>query len=113
MTLSHKQLSISMPGDWTLPKYHFGQWVKEGLIVGCTYYPAGSKAAYQYKQIWRYCLLRNLLSDAEDIKYLTESEITPLTPEQLQTKIQAEIDFHQDRIAALSKQLLFTGEQHD
>ena len=105
MTLSPKQLSICIPSDWTLPKYYFGQWVKEGLIVGCTYYPAGSKAAYQYKQIWRYCLLGNLLSDAEDIKYLTESEITPLTSEELLAKIQAEIDFHHGRIAALSKQL--------
>lgn len=112
MTIS-KQLSISMPHDWIPAKYHFGQWTKQGLIIGCTYYHAGSKAAYQYKQTWRYCVLPDVLSDAEDIKYFLESEITPLTTVELETKIQAEIDFHQNRITALSKQLLFTGEQHD
>lgn len=106
MTISHKQLSICIPSDWTLPKYHFGQWVKEGLIIGCTYYPAGSKAAYQYKQIWRYCVLENLQADAEDIKYFIESEITPLSNVELQTKIQAEIELYQNKITALTELLL-------
>ncbi|MEH1808481.1 hypothetical protein [Nostoc sp.] len=105
MTLSHKQISICIPSDWTPPKYHFGQWVKEGLIIGCTYYHAGSKPAYQYQQIWRYCVLPDPQSDAEDIMYFLESEITPLTPVEFLAKIQAEIDFHQDRIAALTQQL--------
>ncbi|MBN3951949.1 MAG: hypothetical protein HWQ38_37985 [Nostoc sp. NMS7] len=112
MTFSPQKLSISMPHDWTPPKYHFGQWVKQGLIIGCTYYHAGSKPAYQYQQTWRYCVLPDVQADAEDIKYFTESEITPLTPEQLLTKIQDEIDFHHGRIAALSKQLE-ESEQHD
>lgn len=105
MTINDSQLSISMPNDWIPPKYHFGQWVKEGLIIGCTYYHAGSKPAYQYKQTWRYCVLPDVQADAEDIKYFLESEITPLTPEELFTKIQTEIDFHVSRVAALNKQL--------
>lgn len=105
MTISHKQLSVSIPSDWTLPKYHFGQWIKEGLIIGCTYYHAGSKPAYQYKQTWRYCVLPDLQADAEDIEYFLESEITPLTTVELTNIIQDEINFHNRRIGALSKQL--------
>ncbi|QLE47946.1 hypothetical protein FD724_07325 [Nostoc sp. C057] len=105
MTLSPQQLSISIPSDWTPPKYRLGQWVKEGLIVGCTYYHAGSKPAYQYKQTWRYCVLPDEQADAEDIKYFLESEITPLTSSELQTKIQALVDFHSSRITALTEQL--------
>ncbi|MEH1822104.1 MAG: hypothetical protein V7L31_24020 [Nostoc sp.] len=105
MTLSPQQFSICIPSDWTQPLYHFGQWVKEGLIVGCTYYPSGSKAAYQYKQIWRYDVLCDVQADAEDMKCLLESEITPLTTVELTNIIQDEINFHNRRIGALSKQL--------
>ncbi|MEH2458290.1 hypothetical protein [Nostoc sp.] len=104
MTTS-KQLSISMPNDWTPPKYHFGQWVKEGLIIGCTYYHLGTKPAYQYEQVWRYSVLADEQADAEDIKCFLESEITALTPEELQQKIQSLIDFHRNRMTALTEQL--------
>ncbi|MHC5779721.1 hypothetical protein [Nostoc sp.] len=105
MTNAQKNLSISMPSDWTPPKYYFGQWVEQGLIIGCTYYHAGSKPAYQYKQIWRYTVLPDPLADAEDLEYFKESEITPLTTVELLTKIQAEIDFHSSRLTALNQQL--------
>lgn len=97
--------TIRLPGNWERPKYHLGQQVKQGKIIGLEYRPEGSRAAYQYGSEWRYTVMPHELDDAEDVTYCHESEIEPLTDEELREQIQAEIDFHQNKVATLQAQL--------
>ena len=52
---------------------------------------------------WRYALMPNKNSD--EISYLQENQIQPLTPEELFQQITAEIDFYQQQINILNRQL--------
>jgi hypothetical protein len=52
---------------------------------------------------WRYVLMPNKNSD--EISYLQEDQIQPLTPEELFQQITAEIDFYQQQINILNWQL--------
>ena len=94
---------IRIPSHWTPPKYHFGQWVKQGIIVGCDYYPRDRAAAYQYKEAWRYSVLPDFYADAESIETYQESEIKPFSPEELRAALEADIAFHELRLTELKK----------
>ncbi|WP_292822758.1 hypothetical protein [Nostoc sp. JL33] len=57
---------------------------------------------------WRYVLMPNKNSD--EISYLQENQIQPLSPQELFTQITAEIEFYQRQIFILQQQLaLVTG----
>ncbi|WP_228058611.1 hypothetical protein [Nostoc sp. LEGE 12447] len=53
---------------------------------------------------WRYALMPNKNSD--EISYLKEDQIQPLTPEELFSEITAEIKFYQQQISILQQQLV-------
>ncbi|MDZ8138225.1 MAG: hypothetical protein RM049_23445 [Nostoc sp. DedQUE04] len=101
---NYKQdLSIRIPSDWTPPKYYFGQRVKQGQITGVEYHPPGTQIAYELGKGWVYRVLRNELCETAEI--FIEKDIKPLTAQELEEKIQAEIEFHASKVTALAKQL--------
>ncbi|WP_341531671.1 hypothetical protein WKK05_38815 (plasmid) [Nostoc sp. UHCC 0302] len=57
---------------------------------------------------WRYAMMPNKNSD--EISYLQENQIQPLSPQELFIQITAEIDFYQRQISILQQQLsIVTG----
>ncbi|MEH2070051.1 MAG: hypothetical protein V7K47_18130 [Nostoc sp.] len=103
MTNPQGRLSIRIPSDWTLPGYSLGQRTKQGLIIGIQYYPSGTFLAQEEGQEWRYSLL--LTSNIQDLDYKKESEIEPLSTQELRSSILADIELYQSKIAALTEQL--------
>ncbi|WP_242055912.1 hypothetical protein [Nostoc flagelliforme] len=79
------------------------QRTNQGIILGLYYYPSGTELAEQFGGGWRYALMPNKNSD--EISYLKEDQIQPLTPEKLFQQINAEIDFYQQQISILNRQL--------
>jgi len=57
------------------------QRTKDGIILGLYYHPCGTELAEQFSDGWRYVLMANKNSD--EISYLQENQIQPLTPEEL------------------------------
>ncbi|QLE47945.1 hypothetical protein FD724_07320 [Nostoc sp. C057] len=103
--INYKQnLSIRLPDEWTQPKYYLGQLVKQGEIIGIRHLPENSGMAFDFgNEPWAYVVIKDKGSDSGYV--IAQSEILPLAPEELLAKIQAEIEFHQNKIAALTQQL--------
>jgi hypothetical protein len=97
------QATISIPRHWGYPRFAFDQRSEQGLILGLYYYPSGTELAEQFGDGWRYVLMPNKNSD--EISYLQENQIQPLSPEELFSQIRAEIDFYQQQISILNRQL--------
>lgn len=97
------QPTISIPQHWAYPRFALDQRTQQGLILGLYYYPSGTELAEQFGDGWRYVLMPNKNSD--DISYLQENQIQPLSPQELFTQITAEIDFYQQQISILNRQL--------
>ena len=97
------QPTISIPQHWGYPRFAFDQGTEQGTILGLYYYPNGTELANQFGDGWRYTLMPNKNSD--EISYLQEDQIQPLTPEELFHQITAEIDFYQQQISILNRQL--------
>lgn len=103
--INYKQnLSIRLPDEWTQPKYYLGQLVKQGEIIGIRHLPENSGMAFDFgNEPWAYVVIKDKNSDNGEV--IAQSKILPLAPEELLVKIQAEIEFHQNKIAALTQQL--------
>ncbi|MCF2151921.1 hypothetical protein IQ276_037060 [Desmonostoc muscorum LEGE 12446] len=97
------QRTISIPQHWGYPRFALDQRTTQGTILGLYYYPSGTELAEQFDDGWRYVLMPNKNSD--EISYLKEDQIQPLTPEELFLQIRAEIDFYQQQINILNRQL--------
>ncbi|MEH1919419.1 hypothetical protein [Nostoc sp.] len=95
--------TISIPQHWGYPRFDLEQRTEQGTILGLYYYPSGTELAEQFDDGWRYVLMSNKNSD--EISYLKEDQIQPLTPEELFQQITAEIDFYQQQISILNRQL--------
>lgn len=95
--------TISIPQHWDYPRFALEQRTEQGIILGLYYYPSGTELAEQFDDGWRYALMPNKNSD--EISYLTEDQIQPLTPEELFSEITAEIEFYQQQITILQQQL--------
>ncbi|MHC5853491.1 hypothetical protein [uncultured Nostoc sp.] len=98
------QPTISIPQHWPYPRFNLEQRTQQGIILGLYYYPLGTELAEQFDDGWRYVLMPNKNSD--EISYLQENQIQPLTPEELFSGITAEIEFYQQQISILQQQLL-------
>ncbi|MEA5605918.1 hypothetical protein [Nostoc sp. UHCC 0252] len=96
--------TISIPQHWGYPRFTLEQRTKQGTILGLYYYPNGTELAEQFDDGWRYVLMPNKNSD--EISYLQEDQIKPLTPEELFSEITAEIKFYQQQISILQQQLV-------
>jgi hypothetical protein len=84
------------------------QRTQQGIILGLYYYPLGTELAEQFDDGWRYALMPNKNSD--EISYLQENQIQPLSPQELFSEITAEIEFYQQQIVILQQQLaIVTG----
>ncbi|QKQ75130.1 hypothetical protein [Nostoc sp. TCL240-02] len=97
------QPTISIPQHWPYPRFNLEQHTQQGIILGLYYYPSGTELAKQFNDGWRYVLMPNKNSD--EISYLQENQIQPLTPEELFSEITAEIEFYQQQISILQQQL--------
>jgi hypothetical protein len=97
------QPTISIPQHWGYPRFTLDQRKEQGLILGLYHYPSGTELAEQFGDGWRYVLMPNKNSD--EISYLQENQIQPLSPEGLFSGITAEIEFYQSQIAILQQQL--------
>ncbi|MHC5770958.1 MAG: hypothetical protein ACYTXI_36360 [Nostoc sp.] len=98
------QPTISIPQHWAYPRFALDQRTEQGTILGLYYYPSGTELAEQFDDGWRYALMPNKNSD--EISYLKEDQIQPLTPEELFSEITAEIKFYQQQISILQQQLV-------
>jgi hypothetical protein len=96
--------TISIPQHWAYPRFALDQRTQDGIILGLYYYPSGTELAEQFDDGWRYALMPNKNSD--EISYLKEDQIKPLTPEELFSEITAEIKFYQQQISILQQQLV-------
>jgi hypothetical protein len=97
------QPTISIPQHWGYPRFSLEQRTQQGIILGLYYYPSGTELAEQFDDGWRYVLMPNKNSD--EISYLQENQIQPLTPEELFSEITAEIEFYQQQIVIRQQQL--------
>jgi hypothetical protein len=97
------QPTISIPQHWAYPRFALEQRTEQGMILGLYYYPNGTELAEQFDEGWRYVLMPNKNSD--EISYLQENQIQPLSPEELFSQIRAEIKFYQQQISILQQQL--------
>jgi hypothetical protein len=97
------QPTISIPKHWAYPRFALEQRTKDGIILGLQYYPSGTELAEQFGDGWRYALMPNKNSD--ELFHFQENQIQPLTPEELFSQITAEIDFYQQQINILNRQL--------
>ncbi|MCC5669409.1 hypothetical protein LC653_37650 [Nostoc sp. CHAB 5784] len=97
------QPTISIPKHWGYPRFALDQRTKEGIILGLHYYPNGTELAEQFGGGWRYALMPNKNSD--ELFHFQESQIQPLTPEELFLQIRAEIEFYQQQTAILQQHL--------
>ncbi|MCC5633197.1 hypothetical protein LC613_37485 [Nostoc sphaeroides CHAB 2801] len=98
------QPTLSIPQHWGYPRFALEQRTEQGTILGLYYYPSGTELAEQFDDGWRYVLMPNKNSD--EISYLKEDQIKPLTPEELFSEITAEIKFYQQQISILQQQLV-------
>lgn len=97
-----EQSKICFPSHWKKPKYHLGQQMKQGQIVGIEYHPPATKRASIFGENWTYCLLLDY-QDSE-VEIFTEPNLQPLSPEELQEEIESKkalIEVYQNNIAAL------------
>ncbi|MBD2535370.1 hypothetical protein H6G97_40635 [Nostoc flagelliforme FACHB-838] len=102
------QSTISIPQHWGYPRFALEQRTQQGLILGLYYYPNGAELAEQFDKGWRYVLMPNKNSD--EISYLQEDQIQPLSPQELFLQIRAEIELYQQQINILKQQLaVLTG----
>ncbi|BBD70165.1 hypothetical protein NIES4072_65310 [Nostoc commune NIES-4072] len=97
------QPTISIPQHWGYPRFAFDQRTEQGTILGLYYYPSGTELTEQFDEGWRYVLMPNKNSD--EISYLQENQIQPLSPQELFTQIRAEIEFYQQQINNLNRHL--------
>ncbi|MDZ7970631.1 MAG: hypothetical protein RM368_37865 [Nostoc sp. DedSLP03] len=102
------QPTISIPQHWPYPRFNLEQRTQQGIILGLYYYPSSTELAEQFDDGWRYVLMPNKNSD--EISYLQENQIQPLSPQELFSEITAEIEFYQQQISILQQQLaVLTG----
>jgi hypothetical protein len=97
------QPTILIPQHWGYPRFALNQRTQDGIILGFYYYPNGTELAEQFGDGWRYALMPNKNSD--ELFHFQESQIKPLSPQELFSEITAEIEFYQSQIAILQQQL--------
>ncbi len=94
---------VNIPNHWTSPKYSLGQRTKQGVIVGIQYYPPNHLLTGLCDESWHYAVLDK--NDFSEVSHLEEQKIHPLTPLELRTELQAEMEMHQREILMIQQQL--------
>lgn len=94
---------ISIPKHWNHPGYIFGQRTEQGEIIGLKYYAPDTYLGRQYGEGWRYVMLPD--KNQEEEEHQLEGKVKLLTPEQLKTQLQAEIDYYSRQLEHKKSQL--------
>ncbi|MBD2616463.1 hypothetical protein H6G94_35465 [Nostoc punctiforme FACHB-252] len=97
------ETTISITKGWQYPRFTFGQRTERGQIIGLKYYAEGTYLAEEYGTGWRYILLPD--KNREDEEHCIEDELELLTPQELRTQIQAEIDSYSRLLELLKSEL--------
>ncbi|MBD2480356.1 hypothetical protein [Anabaena sp. FACHB-83] len=95
--------TISIPPVWQYPRFGFGQRTERGQIIGMKYYAEDTYLADEYGAGWRYILLPN--KNTEDDETRIEDDIKLLSPQELKTVLDTEINNHLRQIQSLKHQL--------
>ena len=78
--------------------------IVQGRIIGIQHPPEKSSMACDFGcEFWVYFVMDG--GHPDSILMVAESEVLPLSIEQLRIKIQSQIEFHQEKINALTQQL--------
>ncbi|YAF98975.1 MAG: hypothetical protein AB3A66_28685 (plasmid) [Nodularia sp. CChRGM 3473] len=83
--------TIALPRGWGLPRFALGQRTKHGKIIGIE----------RCSDSWNYALQIN----NEEIAYISENQIQPLSYEELEAEVLAEIDEYLMQIVLLQEEL--------
>lgn len=97
-------LKVAIPNHWITPKYSLGQRTKQGVIVGIQYYPSNNPLTGKGNESWRYAVVSQ--NDFLEVSHLEEQKIQPLTPLELRTQLEAEIERYQREILILKQELM-------
>jgi len=95
--------TISIPPGWQYPLFGFGGRTQLGVIIGMKYYAEDTYLGNEYGVGWHYIMLAN--KNGEDEEHRTEDHIKLLSPQELKTTLEAEIQNHQRQIQSLKHQL--------
>ncbi|MBE9209458.1 hypothetical protein IQ244_23765 [Nostoc sp. LEGE 06077] len=99
--------TISIPPGWRYPRFTFGQRTERGQIIGLKYYAEDTYLAEEYGAGWRYIML--LDKNHEDEKTQLEDEIKLLSPQELKTVLEAEINSYLRQVESLKHELNAVG----
>ncbi|WP_193199659.1 hypothetical protein [Nostoc sp. MG11] len=94
---------ILIPKHWEYPRFALEERTKQGIIIGFEYYAKDSFLAERFGNGWRYSVTPH--KNSEELLHYHQEQIQPLSPEELQAQITAEIDAHQQQIDILRQQL--------
>ncbi|HEY9804139.1 MAG TPA: bZIP transcription factor [Leptolyngbyaceae cyanobacterium] len=95
--------TISIPQHWKYPRYIPGQRTEQGEIIGMKYYAQDTYLGRHYGEGWRYVMLPD--KNQEDEEHQLEDKVKLLTPEQLKTQLQSEIDYYSRQLEHMKSQL--------
>jgi len=99
--------TISIPPVWQYPRFGFGQRTERGQIIGLKYYAEDTYLADEYGAGWRYILL--LDKNHEDEKTQLEDDIKLLSPQELKTVLETEINSYLRQVESLKHELKAVG----
>ncbi|MCC5640259.1 hypothetical protein LC593_31390 [Nostoc sp. CHAB 5844] len=99
--------TISIPPVWQYPRFGFGQRTERGQIIGMKYYAEDTYLADEYGAGWRYILLPN--KNTEDDETRIEDDIKLLSPQELKTVLETEINSYLRQIQMLKHELNAVG----
>ncbi|MBU7585715.1 MAG: hypothetical protein KAF91_22995 [Nostoc sp. TH1S01] len=99
--------TVSIPPSWQYPRFGFGQRTERGQIIGLKYYAEDTYLADEYGAGWRYILLPN--KNTEDDETRIEDDIKLLSPQELKTVLDTEINNHLRQIQMLKHELKAVG----
>ncbi|MBD2440592.1 hypothetical protein [Nostoc sp. FACHB-110] len=100
-------LTVSIPPVWHYPRFGFGQRTEHGQIIGLKYYAEDTYLADEYGAGWRYILLPN--KNTEDDETRIEDDIKLLSPQELKTVLETEINTCLRQIQMLKHELNAVG----
>ncbi|MCC5640584.1 hypothetical protein LC593_33090 [Nostoc sp. CHAB 5844] len=95
--------TISIPRDWQYPRFSFGGRTQLGVIIGMKYYAENTYLGNEYGTGWHYIMLAD--KNGEDEEHRTEDQIQLLSPQELKTTLEAEINNHLRQVESLKHQL--------
>ncbi|MBD2491699.1 hypothetical protein [Aulosira sp. FACHB-615] len=99
--------TISIPPVWQYPRFGFGQRTERGQIIGMKYYAEDTYLADEYGTGWRYILLPN--KNTEDDETRIEDDIKLLSPQELKTVLETEINSYLRQVESLKHELNAVG----